>query len=242
MGLGMRGRVWRPQLEALLACHRVLWFDHRGLGQSEGPPPPNLRGHAADLVELLEELHWPRAHLAGVSMGGMIAQELALGWGGRWRSLALLITSPGGPLHWVPPARGLLRLLRVARARTPEARNAALDRLLFPDAHRDTLPPERLAQRHADLTPPPPDEVVRRQVAAVRAHRAWDRLPRLCLPTLVIQAGSDRLVSPRHSAALARRIPGARLLCIPEAGHGLLFQCAAQVNDALMGHFAEHEG
>lgn len=242
MGLGMRGRVWRPQLEALLQDHQVLWFDHRGLGDSSGSPPRTLRGHAEDLVELLEELAWPRAHLVGTSMGGMIAQELALGWRDRWRSLALLVTSPGGALHWLPPLAGLPRLLRLARSRTPEARSAALDRLLYPDAARPSLPPERLAQRHADLAPPPPDGVVLRQAAAVRAHRAWDRLPELALPTLVVQAGSDQLVSPRRSAVLARRIPGARLLSIPEAGHGVLVQCAEQVNQALIEHFAANEG
>ena len=106
MGLGMRGVVWRPQVEVLERDHRLLTFDNRGIGESDDAPGPwRIPDMAEDALRVLDAARFSSAHVVGVSMGGMIAQELALRAPRRVRSLTLIVTPPpgaGGP--WGPEA------------------------------------------------------------------------------------------------------------------------------------------
>ena len=95
MGFMARGRAWRSQIEALSRHHQVLWFDHRGVGDSPGPAACSMKEFAEDGLALMDHLKWDRAHVIGISMGGMISQEIAVTAPHRVISLSLIVTHYG---------------------------------------------------------------------------------------------------------------------------------------------------
>lgn len=257
MGLGMRGELWRPQVEGLRATHRVAWFDHRGVGES-GPAPSrrlrtgDLATDALRVVDALdataraagdETLRWERFHVVGVSMGGMVAQELALRAPGRVKSLTLIATFAGGPVHArLPPLTGLRAFVTANLARGPEARLRALQTLLYPPEFLATTDRAALRSRmRAQLTGKVARETVLGQLHAVFRHDTLDRLAQLDMPMLVVRPGRDVLVRPTHSDVLLAHLPQARRLDLPDAGHGVIFQRAADVNAAIASLIADAE-
>jgi pimeloyl-ACP methyl ester carboxylesterase len=259
MGFMMPGRAWRLVLPHL-GPRDLCTFDNRGAGDSEAPAGPyTMAMMAGDARGLLDHLGWQRAHVVGVSMGGMVAQHLALAAPERLASLTLIATHAGGPLHLLPPAAGLRpfveanllaalgrsvsRLSPGLRGPLARARYAALARLLFSDDYLRSNDLEAVTAllRH-DFEPPAPEAGRKGQLAAVLRHRTADRLQALAgLPTLVIKAPEDRLIDPRHSDALAAAIPGARLVSLDGAGHGLIRQIPERLGGLLAGHFAVAE-
>lgn len=240
MGLGMRGAMWEPQLAELERDHRLAHFDHRGIGASD-PAPRRYRMHhlADDAGKVADALGWDRFHLVGVSLGGMVAQELALRAPERLASLTLIATHAGS-------ARGLLPTARAARLFVQSAtvgdRIAALEQLLYPPSALPELRKaglrERLAQQVAWQQS---TQSALHQLYAVTRFNSRRRLARLRVPTLVLKAGQDILIRPYHSDFLARSIPGAKLHAFDDAGHGLIFQSAARVADQIRAHVAAHE-
>lgn len=238
MGLGGRGLAWRRVVEGLQQRFHLIWFDHRGVGDS-GPPnrPVTMASLAADAVAVADAAGLQTFHLAGVSMGGMIAQHVALAYRDRVRSLALLATHPGGWRYRVPPL-GAWRLWPAVRHRDPKVRLAALAQLLFPPAYLATVDDAALHRALAEEFGGGSLATLAGQVRAVAGHDTRDRLSQLAgLPVLVLQPGSDRLVRPQGSAALAASIPGARLVCLDAAGHGLVRQCAPELHTLLCDHW-----
>ncbi|MFO0551346.1 MAG: alpha/beta fold hydrolase [Polyangiaceae bacterium] len=243
MGLGMRGEIWRPQIERLRATHQVAWFDHAGVGDSERRAFPfRIRDMAGDAVTVLDALGWRTAHVVGVSMGGMVAQELVLTAPHRAESLTLLATFGGGALRdKFPPGDGVL-LMAQAIFGGLATRTHATQRLLYTEEFLRTADPALLASRlGAQLARPVPRPVVLGQVQAALRHNALPRLTNLSVPTLVIKPERDVLVRPRHADAIAARIPNARLVTLPDVGHGLLFERANEVSDLVAGHVARVE-
>lgn len=243
MGFGMRGDIWRPQIEDLRGDHRVAWFDNRGIGESERGPKRlwTMKDMARDTLRVMDALGWEDAHLVGVSMGGMIAQETALMAESRLRSLSLIVTHEGGRLGWLPTAEGLRRFLEVHFRREDE-RFEALQRLLYPPEFLATCDPDELrARMEAQVGRRVSKDTFLGQLHAVLRHDTGSRLGQLRLPTLVIKAGRDVLVPPARSDRLRRRIAHARLVEFPEAGHGVTFQCKHELSAALRRHFAQAE-
>ena len=245
-GFGMPGRAWAHQLPALAERHQVAWYDHRGAGNTRAAPGRYTMALLADDARrLLDHLGWQRAHVVGVSMGGMVSQELALGQRQRLLSLTLIATHGGGRRARLPTGAGALRFLQANVAR-PRQRIAALERLLFPPAYLARCDRRRLrAVLAADFSHPLPPRYRVSQLAAVASHDTRRRLAALAgLPVLVVKPALDLLVRPAENDRLAQRIPGARLVTFPDAGHGLIRQCAAELNALLLEHFAsaEHSG
>ncbi len=242
MGFGMPGKMWEAQLEGLSPTHRVACYDHRGIGQSETLSGVcRIRDLAADARRVLDELGWDQAHVVGVSMGGMVAQELALAAPERLLSLSLIATHAGGPLGIVPTLQGL-KLFARANLLPEKDRPKALVDLLYPPVYRSQVKLELLSDRlQAGLKSRAEPKTLRSQLFAVVTHDTRRRLDQIRTPTLVVKPEQDLLVRPRHSELLLARIPGARLLSLPEAGHGCVFQCAKRVNAALLEHFASNE-
>ena len=238
MGFGMSGIAWTPQVEDLRADHRVAWYDNRGIGRSTAGEPSDLPGLASDAVALLDHLGWDRAHVVGVSMGGMIAQHVALDHRDRVRSLTLIATHPAGLRH-LPGARGLRLFLR-ANTRHGAARLDALSHLLYTPAHRERLRASGWTPESMAAIAAPTDPRVRlSQLAAILRHDVRARLSTLAgLPVLVLRPDHDVLVPPRGSDALASAIPGARLVRLTGGGHGATSQEAAVINRLLREHFA----
>ena len=243
MGFGMRGEVWRPQVDGLRRDHRVAYFDNRGVGQSGTDKRLwTMADMATDTLRVADELGWDRFHLCGVSMGGMIAQELACSHARRVKSLTLIATHEGGRnLQWLPSVKALNVFLR-ANTGPRDRRVDALRELLYPNEFLATVDPQAMSQRMtSQLGQPTPRRTVVGQLHAILRHSTGDRLGGFGAPTLIIKPGKDILVPPRSSDRLRRRIAHARVLELDDAGHGAVFQSAAPINDAIRAHVASQE-
>jgi pimeloyl-ACP methyl ester carboxylesterase len=241
MGFGMTGAVWKPQVERLERDHRLCYFDNRGIGASEGEPGAHtIALYARDALRVMDALGWDRAHLVGVSMGGMIAEEMALADEARFESLTLIATHAGGPLAMLPTARGLRSFIR-AQVGSPQARIAALTELLYTPEFVASL--DRVAHERsmaATVGDRARTGTLLSQLHAIARHDTRRRLGRLRLPTLIVRPGADVLVRPSRSDELARLLPHARMLRL-DAGHGCTFECAEALSDALRAHFEAAE-
>jgi pimeloyl-ACP methyl ester carboxylesterase len=240
MGFLGSGAMWWRLLPHVSRRHRVLVFDNRGTGgSSPARGPLTMAGLAGDAVAVLDAAGVQRAHVMGASMGGMIAQHLALDHRARVRSLVLACTTAGGRREAPNPrmlAAGLLRPLLGAR-RTFTLVAPTLYAPVTLAGARERLRQDmsrRAADRVGSLT-------AVAQMAAIAGHDTRARLHELAgVPTLVIHGADDRLVAPRHGHDLARRIPGARLLEIPGAGHLLTTDAEDEVAAAVLDHLERH--
>lgn len=240
MGFGVPGHMWLNQIPALAARHRVAWFDNCGSGgltRATRRRPYTMRDFGRHAVGVLDALGWADAHVVGVSMGGMIAQELALSHRGRVRSLSLVVTHAGGVRNLVPPLRSLALFARgFLGPRRGRAR--ALERLIFPDEYLATADVATMrAALDERVVAAAPDRDRLLQLAAVLTHRTSRRLPTLRIPTLVVKAARDVLIRPEECHRLHTLIPGSRLVEFEDAGHALLHQCADRLNAVLLEHF-----
>ncbi|MFQ5577137.1 MAG: alpha/beta fold hydrolase [Anaerolineae bacterium] len=245
MGLGASKLGWPIQLvNAMAARHRVILFDNRGAGQTGWPPGPyTMSQFAADTVGLLDALAIGKAHVFGVSMGGMIAQHVALNHPDRVLGLVLGCTAAGGA-HIVRTPPDALEILT-----RPRSDNRAADiRAAWPifytprfiEAHRDLLE-KQLALVLA--YPEQPRFAFELQLGAiVQTHNTFDRLKEIAAPTLIQTGLQDTLIPPGNAHILAGQIPGARVIEYPGAGHAYFLEAwPAAVNDVL-AFLAEVDG
>lgn len=241
-GVGCLGVTWRPQIDALSPRFEVAWFDHRGVGQSpRGTGPVSIEAMAEDSLALLDALGWHDAHVVGHSMGGVIAQELALRARGRVRSLSLLCTLPRGrdatrlsaALAWIG-----LRMQIGTRA----SRRRAFLEIVLPRHRREGADLDALARDVGevfgrDLADPP--GVTFAQTRALGRHDASARLGELeGIPTLVVSAVEDLIAPPPRGRALAAAIPGARYVELDRAAHGVPVHDPGLVDTLLLEHLA----
>jgi pimeloyl-ACP methyl ester carboxylesterase len=235
-GLNAPAAAWAVQLAHFAQTHRSLAPDGRGVGQSDAPPGPySTRQMAADAVAVLDAGDVSRAHLVGLSLGGAVAQQLALDHPDRVRSLALLSTFAAQS----PRGRALLQSWRalypVAYA-DPALRKAwelQAYSWLFTDRFWRGEANVRAALRFASTQPQQPPQGFVGQVDAALGHDTRERLPGLRVPTLVIHGELDQLSSRANGEELARLIPGAELLILPEVGHAVNLEGQRPVNAAL---------
>jgi len=240
MGYCVPGSAWRLQVPTLSTHHQVAWFDNRDVGGSRAPAGPwSMADLAGDARALLDHLGWSRAHVVGVSMGGMVAQHLALANPDRLVSLSLVATHAGGVRAMLPSARGALRFAGTAVGST-RRRMRNLERLLFPDDFLATCDRRWLREVMInDFGEPVPAGTRRDQLAAIRGHETASRLAELGgLPTLLVRSGRDLLIRPREVDRLARLLPHAKVMRFDAAGHGVIRQCADALNTAMLAHFA----
>jgi pimeloyl-ACP methyl ester carboxylesterase len=244
-GVGVVGECWRPQVRGLEHNFQSLLFDNRGIGQSVPCRGPiNIGTMADDARALLDASGWKSAHVVGHSMGGVIAQQLALDFPNRVRSLSLLCTfargKDGGRLTPWTLWMGLRTRIGSRRMR----RRAFLE-MLMPKADLASANEEELAGQVGrlvgrDLADQPP--VLMKQVRALGAHDCSRRLGELAsIPTLVVSAGHDPIALPRYGRMLADAIPGARFELMPESSHGVTIQHAERINQLLGKFLAANE-
>ena len=230
MGFGGDHTAWGLQMRAFAEHHRVIAFDNRGAGQTDAPDCPyTIPMMAGDTLGLMHALGVERGHVIGVSMGGMIAQEMALADPGRVRSLHLGCTL-ARPDAYMRALNASWREMRVALGR--EAMLRALGLWLFAPTTYDEHPELVEAVLQNSLASPYPQSLTGflRQSEAVAAHDTLDRLGGVRCPTLVSVAEDDILVPSRFSRDLAARIPGARLHTVRDAGHGYFLERADLFN------------
>jgi 3-oxoadipate enol-lactonase len=242
MGLGMDSSGWMFQVPALAKRFRVIAPDNRGCGLSDKPKGPySTRMMAEDAVALLDHLGVEKAHVVGDSMGGMIAQEVALGWPQRVEKLVLACTyARPDPLAKKIVDQGMKTLLGgVSDLRSVDPSKTQIDKIA--EFMLPLVLSKEFYEKNKAMVVPFMQEVLKKasvegflgQVVATQEHDALDRLPRIRAPTLVMTGTKDILVHPKNSEALASRIPGAKLVKIEGGSHGFNFEMPARFNQEL---------
>ena len=229
-GLGYASWSWFRQVEELSYAYRVVTFDNRGVGQSDKPDIPySIDLMADDVAHLLESLNIERAHILGVSMGGYIAQKLAINYPQMVKSLVLGCTSFGGPQSIPLTEEALQSMLKVEGLNAEEVIRQGFKAAISPKfikAYPDVVD-QLVAWR---LDNPTPRYAWDRQFAAARAFNLESQLHKIKVPTLVITGSDDIVVPPQNSSLLAERISGAQLVMIPGGGHLFFIEKAEEFN------------
>ena len=229
-GLGSDHLEWLHQIPAFRESFRVLVFDNRGTGGADVPPGPYTTAQMADdAAALLGALRIPQAHVLGVSLGGMIAQEVALRHPDRVDGLVLGCTGPGGELS-LRPSPEAIAPFALATGEDPEAELRRMLPFLYTDPCIRERPGEIEGFVRRRLDHPTPPEGYQAQLAAAVTHDASSRLGEIRARTLVITGDADRLVNWENSLRLAGRIPGAVLVVLPGAPHRLFAETADAFN------------
>jgi len=237
MGLSGSGRAWYRLLPHLKGRVKAITFDNRGTGESPGVRGPlSMRSMAREAAEVLDAAGVGSAHVFGVSMGGMIAQELAIRKPERLRSLALGCTFASWRKGVAPSFATKLDLALVNLGfATPERLGRVL---VSSDFH--SKDPRRIVEWLRDS-----EQAALRyaaaQVIAIARHHTLDRLHRIRAPTLVITGTADRLVPFANSEVLARNIPDARLHLLHGAGHCFPLEREEETVRVLREHFLANE-
>jgi 3-oxoadipate enol-lactonase len=240
MGLGANATSWEMQVPDFSREHKVVAFDNRGSGRSEKPHAPYTMPQLADdAVGLMDHLGMDSAHVFGMSMGGMIAQELVLNHPKRVRTLILGGTMAGGA-GAVLAGPQLIQQWAANALLPPEQAIENGLRFLYSDAFI-AKNKERLVKRAIKLAHlQAPLYALQRQVMAVVGFNAHERLKQVRCPTLILTGTEDRIIPPENSRILAEEIEGSELVEFEGAGHGFLAERAAETNAAVLGFIARH--
>ena len=236
MGLSGSSRMWWRLLPHVSRRHNAIVFDHRGTGDSDPVTRPlRMTDLVDDSLAVLDAASVDRAHVIGVSMGGMIAQQLALDHRQRVRSLVLGCTTAGGR-RGAPPWR-LLATSALRPLLGPERTFPLVAPALYSSRSRRERPErvrEDLNIRIADATSA---RTTYAQMAAIASHDTRERLHELAgLPTLVLHGEDDALVPPERGRELAAAIPGAHIELLPACGHMLTTDAEELATEAILGH------
>jgi aminoacrylate hydrolase len=241
-GVGVIGDGWRPQCDGLGDRYTTIAFDNRGLGGSSlGSEQLTIEAMALDALAIMDAEKLERFHLVGHSMGGLIAQEVALRAPARVKSLALLCTFARGKQATRLTADIILVGLRTRIGTRAMRRSAFLElvmpRALLAEADRAQLAETLRPLFGRDLAEQPP--IILKQLRAMAKYDSSGRLEELAhIPSLVVSAELDRIAPPAFGRELAAAIPGARFVEIPGAGHGVPIHAPEKINALLAEHFA----
>jgi len=236
MGLSLSSKSWFRTVPVLSKHFKVIVFDNRGTGRSSKPNSPySIELMAEDARDVLDAAEVDSAHVYGISMGGMIAQRLALKYPNRIRSLVLGCTTSGGVNHVQPGADvSMLMLSRGTANATPEEMAWATAPILYSQAflenHKGLVAED--IQRRIEIPIPP--YAYMRQLQACLTHDTYEEIGQIEAPTLVIHGDEDRLVPYENGLTLAKKIPNAEFLTVPGAGHIYVTEAIDLVNDKVI--------
>jgi pimeloyl-ACP methyl ester carboxylesterase len=215
MGLSYASNMWHRTRPFLAQSFRTIAFDNRGIGRSDVPPgvyPIALM--ASDAAAVLDAAGVTSAHVFGVSMGGMIAQEFALQYPQRVRSLILGCTNAGGP-HGVRAEPHVLQTL-TRQGMTPQESSEAMIPFIYDAATPRARIDEDMALRMRWY---PTLQGYMGQLQGILQWEAYSRIAQIAAPTLLIHGETDQLIPVANAPLLAERIAGAKLALIPHASH-----------------------
>ena len=234
MGLAYPAAAWFRQVPVLAQHHRVLTLDNRGAGETglvEGAPY-SVEVMTQDCLDVLDAAGVESAHVVGISMGGLMAQELGLSHPQRVQSLTLMSTHPG-TAHGVWPQE--MQDFMAARAGMPaeERGEFSIPFNYSPATPRDLIEEDWRARAAGTAGP----EGYAAQ-AGTALWDGWDRLPSLSVPTQVVHGAQDRLVVPENGELIAARVPDAKLVLVDGANHIVTTDRADEVNEVLLTWFA----
>lgn len=223
-GLGANVDWWDPRMiQELSKKFKVVTFDNRGAGRTDvSDRRYTIKLFAEDTVGLIDVLGIPRAHVFGISMGGMIAQELVLNYPERVEKLVLCSTNCGGAKSVLASEEVMGMLMADRGTLSPEE----IARMTIP-----LLLAEDFVKKNPDfvefsiqqiLRAPISNEAFMRQMNAIVEFATCDRLPQIKAPTLILHGKRDILVPPGNGSMLAKAIPSSKLVYFENSAHGLI--------------------
>jgi 3-oxoadipate enol-lactonase len=238
-GLGSTLESSPEIVERLSARFRVISFDNRCVGQTDQPQHAfTVADMAEDTAALMDALEIESAHVLGISLGGMVAQELALRHPDRVRRLALACTHAGVRTCTRSPAWATRIFNESAAMPRTEARRHAVP-ILFARKTIEERPRVVEQMLATTINNNQPKSSYLLQLGAALKHDTYDRLPQIKHPTLVITGAEDVLIPAANSRLIAERIPGARLVEFEETGHVFFIENVDEVSRVLIDFFQE---
>jgi pimeloyl-ACP methyl ester carboxylesterase len=237
-GLGLSGGAWWRTVDALSPSVRVITYDHRGIGRSASLMPAyTTEAMADDAASILDELGLDAVHVYGFSLGGMVAQQLALRHPRRVRSVVFGATQPGGR-RAVPAEREVLEFFR--RRPGMAAEEAAWESVPFNYGTRVRAEhPERIAEDiEWRLRQSFNAQAYRAQMFAAVLHNCYGRLDRITAPALVVHGAHDRVIPVENAHLMAERLPDCRLTVLEASGH-LYSTEEPEIDHAIARFFAD---
>jgi 3-oxoadipate enol-lactonase len=221
MGLSLNSKSWFRTLPALSEHYQVIIFDNRGTGLSSKPNTPySIDLMADDARDVLDAVGVNSAHVYGISMGGMIAQRLALKYPKRIKSLILGCTTTGGVNHVQPGADvSMLMLSRGSSSATPEEMAWATAHILYSQSFFEKQRVLVAEDIHKRIELPIEPYAYMLQLQACMSHDTYNVIDQINIPTLVIHGDEDKLIPFENGVTLAKKIPNAEFLTVNGAGH-----------------------
>jgi 3-oxoadipate enol-lactonase len=240
MGLGANTTSWASQIPVFSREYQVIAFDNRGAGRSDKPNEPYSMGQMADDARgVLDHLDIPSAHVFGMSLGGMIAQEFVLRAPERVRTLVLGGTMAGGPTAIFAGPEVVQQFISLAGMPIIQAIEAGLA-LIYSPAYIAQKKGELVRRMLLNAHLTAPMYALQRQFMAIVGFNTTARLAEIVAPTLVLAGTADRVMPLENSRQLAAGITGAHLVEFEGAGHGFLVEKAEEANAAVLSFLRQH--
>ncbi len=233
-GLGAGHTAWFRQLPAFKKHYKVITFDPRSIGRSDRPKQPYaFKALADDVVGLMDQLGISRAHVLGQSLGGLVAQEVAIDYPDRVLKLVLVSsTVAGGDTNPTNPA--LMEALGYAEGTTeidfPKVDTRKTMNAVIGMSFNKRLYRKAMQFLSRFFVKPEMFDGLSDQLRAISGHNTVDRLHLIKAQTLVITGAEDRIVSPHSSEVLADKIPNAKLIMVKDGSHGFNVEMTSRFN------------
>ena len=243
MGYGAYSGWWFRSVPAFSKEYRVITFDNRGTGRSDKPDIPyTMDMMTSDVSGLLDVLGIDAAYIYGISMGGMIAQHLALNYPEKVKGLVLGCTMCGGEHSIMPDAEAMALLFDMERMQqlTPDERIKETMPFLVSQEFIDNNPDviQQFVAKVVEYVTPVHGYT--RQSEAILGHDTYERLPDIKVPTLVIAGDADRIIPVENSRILASRIPNAEVVILEGMGHGFNMEVAGEADKMIIDFLKKH--
>lgn len=237
MGLAWPAAMWFRQVPALAETYRVIRMDNRGAGKTGDVPgaPYTVDTMAADCLAIMDDAGVASAQVVGISMGGLIAQEMALSAPDRLSSLCLVATHPGIANAVVNPD-AMAVLMQRGEMTPQEAAEISIPYNYAPGTSREVIEEDWSVRMPLAAS----NEGYLAQAMGSSQWNGYDRIASIAMPTLVLHGELDSLVPPANGENIAARIPGAELVMVPDANHVLTTDQPEQVNKVLLDWLDRH--
>lgn len=241
MGLSANIDWWNPKfLKAMEKQYKILIFDNRDAGRSDNISQPyRIKDLATDVVKLMNKLTIDKAHILGISMGGMIAQELVLNYPDKVDKLVLASTNCGNPKSVLPSKKVLARLTQNWKGYAEAEIIDEFIPLLYTDEFINNNPQTIEETKNRMLKAPITPEAYQRQINAILQFNTGRRLKEITHPTLVLHGTEDILLPPENGEIIAEEIPNAELKIFENIGHALFSHKNEKVPQAVLKFLRE---
>jgi 3-oxoadipate enol-lactonase len=232
-GLGFDRSGWAPVISPLRRRFRLVLIDNRGSGRSATPDRKfTVADMGADVVAVLDSSGIARAHVLGASLGGMVAQELAIGYPQRVDRLVLACTTPGWPYGYPMPRASVQRMTAAVSLPVEAAQRSLVENALGPETLKEH--PELVERIVRNQTARPGDTAAWKALANAGAtYSGGTRQALIRALTLIMCGDADAVVDPRNSEVLAGRIPSSQVVVFPGLGHLFFWEQSAQFAKAV---------